>query len=1297
MGRGALRRSVSLGAMVMAIGAGFATSAERALAACVTTGNSTTCNTDAPNPFTSRVGNGGTMSVTVNAGAGIAVTDGSGAIWNSVGAITNNGTIAASGGSTAAIRIDTNLHTNNGTITGTGVVAIERAAAATGIASFTNAAGATITATGVANAIVDLGAGTFTITNRGTINGGISMGPGTDNLNLHPGSVITGAVDGGAGSDALSLSGPGTGSVETPVSGFETLTVNSGRWTFNSSITGVTSSSIQNGGTLVLNAPSSITGQMFIRPGGTLETSAANFPASTIDNGGLVRFAETAGSATFSRTISGLGAVEKTGPGTLIFTGANSYSGGTTISQGVLQVGNGGTSGVLPGSVVNNASLVFNRSNALDVAGAISGTGSLTQNGTGVLTLSGANSYSGGTIVTAGVLAAGSDGALGAPSSGLTLNGGTFRYLSAFGLGAGRAVSVGGSGGTIDTQGFNAAIGGTITGSGGLSKSGTGTLTLTGNSSYSGNTTVAQGALQLGNGGAGGSVAGNIQLQSGTRLIVNRNDSFVLPGIVSGTGSLTQAGTGTTILTASNSYTGGTTIQQGTLQLGNGGTTGSITGNIANNGNLTINRSDSYTLAGIVSGTGSLTQAGTGTTILTAENSYTGGTTIQQGTLQLGNGGTSGSIIGNIANNGNLTINRSDAYTLAGIVSGTGSLTQAGTGTTILTADNSYTGGTTIQQGTLQLGNGGTTGSITGNVSNFGMLVFDRADTLAFAGVISGTGAVTQAGTGTTLLPAVQSYTGNTFVRAGTLAIGATNGTAGGLAGGGDVLVDPGARFGGYGTVAGGVTNRGTIAVADALEAFAGGPTGRLELASGLLNGGNLDLRGRFPGNRLVVKGGYAGQNGSLDISTVLAGDDSPTDQLVLDGGRASGTTGVNVTNAGGLGALTVRNGIRIIDAVNGATTDQDAFHLAAPVLAGPYRYSLYRGGKNGSEPEDWFLRTESPPDPPVPPEPPEPPTPDFREETSIYATLPGQALAYGRNLAGTLHERMGDSATGLAPGDRGRGWSRAFGFAGQEDGRLGGKATDNPDYDYALLGLEAGGDVYRAVTAGGTRQAAGLSGAFGRMGGTVRTRGGIDAGDTLFSVFTGGGYWTSLGASGWYVDARALASLYDVASDSFQDVHFDTTGLGLLGSLEAGYPLALAPGLVLEPQLQVVGQGLWLADEDDGHAEVSFGDATSLATRASLRLAYTRQGAAGFGVTVWARGDLWHDWLSSQGEVSFSSQDGPVSFHSGTDDSWLGLRVGVSALTSARVQLHGSLGAERSLDGEGFGADARLGAVFSW
>ncbi len=117
MCRSALRRSVSLGAMVIAVGAGLGASAEQALAACNTVANATTCNTSAPNPWTSRVGSGGTMSVTVNPGAGISVTNGDGAIWNSSGAISNNGAIAASGGTTAAIRIQSSLHTNTGTIT----------------------------------------------------------------------------------------------------------------------------------------------------------------------------------------------------------------------------------------------------------------------------------------------------------------------------------------------------------------------------------------------------------------------------------------------------------------------------------------------------------------------------------------------------------------------------------------------------------------------------------------------------------------------------------------------------------------------------------------------------------------------------------------------------------------------------------------------------------------------------------------------------------------------------------------------------------------------------------------------------------------------------------------------------------------------------------------------------------------------------------------------------------------------------------------------------------------------------
>src|SRR5690606_26450272 len=130
---------------------------------------------------------------------------------------------------------------------------------------------------------------------------------------------------------------------------------------------------------------------------------------------------------------------------------------------------------------------------------------------------------------------------------------------------------------------------------------------------------------------------------------------------------------------------------------------------------LGFDRSDAQTYNGVIRETGAVQQLGGGTTILTGANSYTGGTTISAGTLQLGNGGATGSIVGNVVNDGMFTFNRNNSYTFAGLISGTGALSQIGTGTTILTADNLYGGGTTITAGTLQIGNGGTTGSILGN------------------------------------------------------------------------------------------------------------------------------------------------------------------------------------------------------------------------------------------------------------------------------------------------------------------------------------------------------------------------------------------------------------------------------------------------------------------------------------------------------------------------------------------------------------------------------------------------------
>src|SRR5258705_9506946 len=103
-------------------------------------------------------------------------------------------------------------------------------------------------------------------------------------------------------------------------------------------------------------------------------------------------------------------------------------------------------------------------------------------------------------------------------------------------------------------------------------------------------------------------------------------------------------------LTGTNTYSGGTTISAGTLQVGNGGTTGSITGDVTDNGVLAFDRSDSVTFAGAISGTGSVTQIGTGTTILTGTNTYSGGTTISAGTLQIGTGTTPGHNTANTMN-----------------------------------------------------------------------------------------------------------------------------------------------------------------------------------------------------------------------------------------------------------------------------------------------------------------------------------------------------------------------------------------------------------------------------------------------------------------------------------------------------------------------------------------------------------------------------------------------------------------------------------------------------------------------
>ncbi|MFH7112054.1 autotransporter outer membrane beta-barrel domain-containing protein, partial [Achromobacter xylosoxidans] len=121
----------------------------------------------------------------------------------------------------------------------------------------------------------------------------------------------------------------------------------------------------------------------------------------------------------------------------------------------------------------------------------------------------------------------------------------------------------------------------------------------------------------------------------------------------------------------------------------------------------------------------------------------------------------------------------------------------------------------------------------------------------------------------------------------------------------------------------------------------------------------------------------YSGSGGVLiGLNTYLGDDSSPSDRQVIDGGAATGTTGLRIANAGGPGALTTAAGIKVVDAIKGATTQSSAFSLSGRAVAGPYEYRVYRGSAAWPADQSWYLRSEKEPDPPVPPAPPAPHAP---------------------------------------------------------------------------------------------------------------------------------------------------------------------------------------------------------------------------------------------------------------------------------------------------------------------------------
>jgi len=186
-------------------------------------------------------------------------------------------------------------------------------------------------------------------------------------------------------------------------------------------------------------------------------------------------------------------------------------------------------------------------------------------------------------------------------------------------------------------------------------------------------------------------------------LAFNRSDTITFSGVISGSGGVVQTGTGTTVLTGVNTYSGGTTVNAGTLA----GDARSLQGDMENNANVEFNQSAAGTYAGVMSGTGALTKTGEETLTLSGNNSYSGGTTISVGALEVTGSLGNGNYTGIITNDAALIMNQSADQTLSGVISGSGSLTKDGAGTLTLTGANTYTGLTEVQAGTLALSGAG--------------------------------------------------------------------------------------------------------------------------------------------------------------------------------------------------------------------------------------------------------------------------------------------------------------------------------------------------------------------------------------------------------------------------------------------------------------------------------------------------------------------------------------------------------------------------------------------------------------
>ncbi|ENZ4555733.1 calcium-binding autotransporter Cah [Escherichia coli] len=433
------------------------------------------------------------------------------------------------------------------------------------------------------------------------------------------------------------------------------------------------------------------------------------------------------------------------------------------------------------------------------------------------------------------------------------------------------------------------------------------------------------------------------------------------------------------------------------------------------------------------------------------------------------------------------------------------------------------------------------------------------------------------------------------------------------------------------------------------------------------------------------------GQGGTINMRVRLDGSNT-SDQLVINGGQATGKTWLAFTNVGNsnLGVATTGQGIRVVDAQNGATTEEGAFALSRPLQAGAFNYTLNRDSD-----EDWYLRSEN----------------AYRAEVSLYASMLTQAMDYDRILAGSRSHQ-----TGVNGENNSVRLSIQGGHLGHDNnGGIARGATPESSGSYGFVRLE--GDLLRTEVAG-MSLTTGVYGAAGHSSVDVKDDDGSRAGTVRDDAGSLGGYLNLVHtSSGLWADIVAQGTRHSMKASSDNN-DFRARGWGWLGSLETGLPFSITDNLMLEPQLQYTWQGLSLDDGQDNAGYVKFGHGSAQHVRAGFRLGSHNDMTFGEGTSSrdTLRDSAKHSvrelpvnwWVqpsairtfSSRGDMSMgtAAAGSNMTFSPSRNGTSLDLQAGLEARIRENITLGVQAGYAHSVSGssaEGYNGQATLNMTF--